>query len=510
MTTLRQQKFLKKIMTQFYKLTTDTAGELLAAKLPRSSWELWTWITTLDPFGDRQVQITWERAKEVLGISRATFYRALDTLTNAGLLINQKLRGFCVYLKNETNFSGMSKKSQKWDSTIYTDLQTLSEWPDVEKEKEKIPDPEINTKKRGNGIKPKTQEKPATAEISQNSSVIAISQGEEKYSAAGCTKKRTKKNQSFDWLPDGPWSIEGKLDPNFRDWLAKNWQKRYGGDFHDKQADVLAHFRKDPANLPIRWEQYQKEFIHRVENTQMRLANGCQIPEDQQQNLITHQRAVTAVLPPEINPVAVVTPVNGPMLTPKQEEITRGLEGVEPVADLSPNKNLEEAELAPTETCPLVTDCEPSPWESESPTEEPQEVIGNVSAVSAETLSKNSQTEFAPSENSSPAPDSEYTTLPDGTRLKVFKRQSEPEPVAPEQAQAFRQMMKGLFKGFGGKREVCPKPQSELERLNQWLYDPALREEAIHYARRARSVPSASPNYKYCSDTDQIIHCEEF
>jgi hypothetical protein len=106
------------------------------------------------------------------------------------------------------------------------------------------------------------------------------------------------------------------------------------------------------------------------------------------------------------------------------------------------------------------------------------------------------------SENSSPALDSEYTTLPDGTRLKVFKRQPEPEPVAPEQAQAFRQMMQGLFKGFGGKRQA-PKPQSELERLNQWLYDPALREEAIHYARR-------SPNYKYCSETDQIIHCEEF
>ncbi|MBD2619868.1 hypothetical protein FR934_17215, partial [Synechocystis sp. PCC 6803] len=325
----------------------------------------------------------------------------------------------------------------------------------------------------------------------------ATSQGEEKYSAAGRTKKRTKKNQSFDWLPDGPWSIEGKLDPNFRDWLARNWQKRYGGDFHDKQADVLAHFRKDPANLPIRWEQYQKEFIHRVENTQMRLANGCQIPEDQQQNLITHQRAVTAVLPPEINPVAVVA-TQSPVLVPGVEEVTRGLEGVEPVADLSSNKNLEEAELAPTETCSLVTDCESSPWESESPTEEP-EAVANLSP------SKNSETESTPTDNCP-----EYTILPDGTRLKVFKRQPEPEPVAPEQAQAFRQMMQGLFKSFGGKREVCPKPQSELERLNQWLYDPALREEAIHYARRARSVPSASPNYKYCSETDQIIHCEEF
>ena len=42
---------------------------------------------------------------------------------------------------------------------------------------------------------------------------------------------------------------------------------------------MLAHFRKDPANLPIRWEQYHNEFVHRVENTQIRLANGCQITE---------------------------------------------------------------------------------------------------------------------------------------------------------------------------------------------------------------------------------------
>jgi hypothetical protein len=494
-------------MTQFYKLTTETIHEVIAADLPKSAHKLWLWVCELDPFGDRQVQITWERAKEVLGISRATFYRALDTLTNAGLLINQKLSGFCVYLKNETNFSGMNKESQecvspsqKWDSTIYTDLQTFPYSSDNQSEvKEKIPDRSINTNKRGDGIKPKIPEKPATAKINQNSSVIATGQGEEKYSAAGRTKKRTKKSQSFDWLPDGPWSIEGKLDPNFRDWLAKNWQKRYGGDFHDKQADVLAHFRKDPANLPIRWEQYQKEFIHRVENTQMRLANGCQIPEDQQQNLITHQRAVTAVLPPEINPVAVVA-TQSPVLLPGVEDVTRGLEGVEPEADLSPSKDLEEAELAPTETCSLVTDCEPSPWESESPTEEPKVVtrgLESVEPVANLSLSKNSETEPTPTYNCP-----EYTILPDGTRLKVFKRQPEPEPVAPEQAQAFRQMMQGLFKGFGGKRQA-PKPQSELERLNQWLYDPALREEAIHYARR-------SPNYKYCSETDQIIHCEEF
>jgi hypothetical protein len=496
-------------MTQFYKLTSQTIDQVIAADLPKSAHKLWLLICRLDPFGDRQIQISWEIAQKAIGISRATFYRALDVLTNTGLLISQKITGFCISLKNETNFSGMSKESQecvspsqKCDPTIYTDLQTFSYSPDWEsEEKEKIPDRSINTNRRGNGTEPKIPEKLATAEIKQNSSVIATSQEEKKYSAAGRTKKRTKKNQGFDWLPDGPWSIEGKLDPNFRDWLAKNWQKRYGGDFHDKQADVLAHFRKDPANLPIRWEQYQKEFVHRVENTQMRLANGCQIPEDQQRNLITHQRAVTVVLPPEMNPVAVVTPVDVPMLTPGKEEITRGLEGVELVPDLSPSKNLEKAELAPTEILP--PDCEPSPWESDCSTQEHQEVTGDGSAVSLETPSKNSQTESVPPHNSSPTPDSEYTILPDGTRLKVFQRQQKSEPVAPEQAKAFKQMVQGLLKGFGGKREVCPKPQSELERLNQWLYDPILREEAINYARR-------SPNYKYCSETDQIIHCEEF
>ncbi|WP_228016129.1 hypothetical protein [Synechocystis salina] len=258
--------------------------------------------------------------------------------------------------------------------------------------------------------------------------------------------------------------------------------------------------------MPIRWEQYQKEFIHRVENTQMRLANGCQIPEDQQQNLITHQRAVTAVLPPEINPVAVVA-THSPVLVPGVEEVTRGLEGVETVADLSPDKNLDEAELAPTETCSLVTDCEPSPWESESPTEEPEAVtrgLESVEPVANLSPSKNSETESTPTDNCP-----EYTTLPDGTRLKVFNRQSEPEPVAPEQAQAFRQMMQGLFKGFGGKRQA-PKPQSELERLNQWLYDPATGGSNSLCSAGTQCAFGIASNYKYCPDTDQIIHCEEF
>ena len=55
------------------------------------------------------------------------------------------------------------------------------------------------------------------------------------------------------WIPEGVWNINGKLDPNFVDWLAKDWQKSFGGDFHRKRADVLRHFKKDPANIAIAW-----------------------------------------------------------------------------------------------------------------------------------------------------------------------------------------------------------------------------------------------------------------
>jgi hypothetical protein len=492
-------------MSLFYKLTTGEASQLIAAELPRSSWKLWTWITTLNPFGDRQIRITWEIAKEAIGISKTTFYRALAQLTNAGLLISQRGFGFWISPKNGNRVPEMEidsqkcvSESQKQNSSLYTDLKTFSYCPDSQSEEKcKIPNPESNTNDQDSLRKPKTPEKLTTVEVNQNSTVKPVSQGEEKSSAARRTKKRTKKPQGFDWLPDGPWNIDGKLDPNFRDWLAKNWVKRYGGDFHDKQADVLAHFRKDPANLAIRWEQYQNEFVHRVENTQMRLANGCQINEATQQTLITHQRAVTAVLPPEMNPVAAVAPVVGPVLAPaveKIEQVTRGVESVEPVA----NTRSELLELSPSKN----SDCEPSPWDNDAPTEEPQEITRGVEPVTDLSPSKNSE-----QPKSAPKTDGEeYTTLADGTRLKIFKRKEKPEfePVSPEQAKSLGDMVQSFLQGFGGERKApAPKSLSELEELNQWLHNPALREEAINHANR-------SPDYKYCPDSDQIISAEEF
>ncbi len=99
------------------------------------------------------------------------------------------------------------------------------------------------------------------------------------------------------------------MTPTFRDWLANDWMKHYGGTIHQKRADVLSHFKKDPDNLSIRWEQYQSEISHRVANAQTLLQHGVTVKPETQQMLIENHRALTAELPEELNPIATVEPV---------------------------------------------------------------------------------------------------------------------------------------------------------------------------------------------------------
>jgi hypothetical protein len=117
------------------------------------------------------------------------------------------------------------------------------------------------------------------------------------------------------WPPAGPWNINGQLDMNFRDAIAQSWVVAYGGDVHKKKADVLRHFKKDPDNLAIAWEQYQSEYLNRYETTQILMTNGVEIPQEYQRRLINNQRAITQSLPPEINLITapVIPDSIGPM-----------------------------------------------------------------------------------------------------------------------------------------------------------------------------------------------------
>ncbi|WPF87564.1 hypothetical protein WEU38_12140 [Cyanobacterium aponinum AL20118] len=75
--------------------------------------------------------------------------------------------------------------------------------------------------------------------------------------------------KAWEWLPDGEWKVDHKLDPIFHDWLAKKWMVQYQkSDFFQAKADVLAYFQKTPERLEIRWLQYQEELNARNKHRQ--------------------------------------------------------------------------------------------------------------------------------------------------------------------------------------------------------------------------------------------------
>ena len=284
-------------MARFFKLTPEL-GKLLRENFTLSEWKLWSLFVDYDSFGDKYVEIP--PLIEILmecDISQATFYRAIAKFKKLELFdfqydkacIRNLNASIDLSLTHENHSLTHENHSLTHENTsIYTELQNKQTLSDAKEKIEtfEIPNATSSTLSQ-------------IAETENHSSVNAIAVFEEKFSAA----PKNLQQRNFNWLPDGPWNLDGKLDPEFRDFVAKDWLKRFGGDIHSKRADVLSHFKKDPANLPIRWEQYQSEYLNRYENTQTLLNNGVEIPEDYQDRLIANQRAITAQLPQELNPV---------------------------------------------------------------------------------------------------------------------------------------------------------------------------------------------------------------
>jgi hypothetical protein len=133
---------------------------------------------------------------------------------------------------------------------------------------------------------------------------------------------KNAEQRQFKWLSDGPWLVEGKLDFSFVTWLAQSWQRQYGGTFHQKRSDVLRHFKKDPANLAIAWEQYAGEHLSRYENAAVRMDNGLEIQPSEQQELLQNLRAVTNPLPDDLNPVVTQPCERISVLLRKNQTIT--------------------------------------------------------------------------------------------------------------------------------------------------------------------------------------------
>ena len=344
----------------FYKLTPEM-GKYLRQYLTGSEWKLWSYLATLDPFGDKYLELP--NTLTVLiecNISKRSFYRAIAKFQELELFDFQD-KGFHfrnVSVPKEDNSHDMdwhncatigtndatvgTNNATIGTTSIYQELQTdqtsletrtrekkdeansldlenklanenaldLERKLDLENKLANENTLDLERKLENSLDLESATTSPTLSEIPKTE-IQSLAKSEsgsvEKFSAVVSApekpkpKPRPQIKASESWPPAGPWNINGQLDMNFRDAIAQSWMTAYGGDVHKKKADVLRHFKKDPDNLAIAWEQYQSEYLNRYETTQILMTNGVEIPEEYQRRLVDNQRAITQSLPQEIN-----------------------------------------------------------------------------------------------------------------------------------------------------------------------------------------------------------------
>lgn len=297
-----------------------------------------------NPFCDRPIKIDPLDIAQNWNIPKSSVYRAILKLKQMGKINilktdmvlewtdSQKLDSIPNFdtdsqkldsiLKNETAFSEMRLDSQNCDPnsqflenealkpstdkssssshiihTIHT-IHTLSEDETQEKENCIINSQEIqNSQENRNTEKiPKTNNNTSdTTPITPKNTFTPVRSCSDN-NGKGLVKVREALQQTskvqlkaWEWLPDGDWKVDHKLDPNFHDWLANKWMTQYNKtDFFSAKADVLAYFQKAPERLPIRWEQYQQETSARIVSLQDKHNRGLNLSRQEQQFIAKH------------------------------------------------------------------------------------------------------------------------------------------------------------------------------------------------------------------------------
>ncbi len=61
------------------------------------------------------------------------------------------------------------------------------------------------------------------------------------------------------WLPDGEWILDGGLNPEFWNWMATSWMSKFNCTIHEAKSNVISHFRKQPEQLVLKWDEYSSQ-----------------------------------------------------------------------------------------------------------------------------------------------------------------------------------------------------------------------------------------------------------
>ncbi|WP_342597360.1 hypothetical protein VKI21_02085 [Cyanobacterium aponinum UTEX 3222] len=326
----------------FTQWSTKTLKKLWDCGLSQSEWKVYSFLSIIDPFGDRWVDLPETIViSNYLNISQSSFYRAIAKLSKNGIIcFEDKGLHFKnnITLKTEDSSSNLGTNPQTWGAILKTEdsssnlginpqtcenqplkplqdktfnssqtiqtIKTISYSSDSEtslKERENIDlsfkedcglEDKVNTESskttnlntqvisQDNSVNnpvstQATQHNTFSAERSAIENTQSHKKGLVAMSDVIQQSPNTPPNPSkvqikaWEWLPDGEWKVDHKLDPIFHDWLAKKWMVQYQkSDFFQAKADVLAYFQKTPERLEIRWLQYQEELNARNKHRQ--------------------------------------------------------------------------------------------------------------------------------------------------------------------------------------------------------------------------------------------------
>ena len=90
----------------------------------------------------------------------------------------------------------------------------------------------------------------------------------------------------WDWVPDGPWKLDGKIDSELVEWQARRWLvKGWGIDIHEARKKVRAYYKNAVTRLANDWQEYQEATAHKLANVVVREKNGVAVAQSEKQQL---------------------------------------------------------------------------------------------------------------------------------------------------------------------------------------------------------------------------------
>ena len=286
-----------------------------------------------------------------------------------------------------------------------------------------------------------------------------------------------------DWVPIGPWNINGKLDENFVEAIAQTWIKEWGGEIYKRRADVIAYFYKNPAMLPVRWEQYRAEYLDRYKVAVRTMASGGKVSPLYQKRLVDNHRAITNPLPEELNPVAS---------EPLQKQINPASTSSSelPEVEILDSVNSDQSSVISNQES-LDTDfwLEEDPGESDFDAiddetnaidEENSAIANNSPLVTESDNSLLTTRSYVVTENNAP----EKAENPQAYQKWEPDYLNDPEYQPTPEKAAFMKKVNEDLTEIMKKKSMPPRdknlrepPKTRIEEINEWLADPSLRDE---------------------------------